>query len=102
MKKKTEMQILEILLERPNHEFYGLELVNNSGGKIKRGTVYVVLGRMQEKGLVTSKLDDDPDEISGIRRRRYRVTGKGVKVYELYKAVQEFDLDFVPVEPNYV
>ena len=31
---------------------YGLELVTESEGALKRGTVYVTLGRLEEKGYV--------------------------------------------------
>jgi DNA-binding PadR family transcriptional regulator len=49
---------------------YGLELVTASRGRIKRGGVYVTLGRMEDKGLVTSKVPDDG-------RRRYMPTALG-------------------------
>ena len=31
---------------------YGLQLVKASGGRLKRGGIYVTLGRMAAKGLV--------------------------------------------------
>ena len=34
---------------------YGLDLVAESRGKLKRGSVYVTLGRMEQKGLVRSR-----------------------------------------------
>jgi PadR family transcriptional regulator PadR len=49
---------------------YGLELVAASRGKLKRGGIYVTLGRMEDKGLVTSKVADDG-------RRRYMPTALG-------------------------
>ena len=39
-----------------SREMYGLELVTASVGELKRGTVYVTLGRMEAKGLVESNL----------------------------------------------
>jgi len=51
-------------------EAYGLELVHGSRGKLKRGGIYVTLGRMEEKGLVTSKKGD-------AGRRVYRPTALG-------------------------
>ncbi len=45
---RTETLILDLL--RQGRERYGLELVEASGGRVKRGTVYVTLGRMEEKG----------------------------------------------------
>jgi DNA-binding PadR family transcriptional regulator len=49
---------------------YGLELVDASGGRLKRGGIYVTLGRMEEKGLVKST----PSEGG---RRLYKATALG-------------------------
>jgi len=47
---------LEILLQLRRHrESYGLEIVRRSGGMIPVGTAYVVLGRLEEDGLVDSR-----------------------------------------------
>ena len=67
-------------------ECYGLELVRNSGGKLKRGTVYVTLQRMEEKGLIESYVKEKPPTESGIPRRLYRVTGHGARVWNAYQA----------------
>ena len=64
----SERTILELLASRGTS--YGLELVAASSGRLTRGGIYVTLGRMEEKGLVTS----DPAEGG---RRRYRMTGLG-------------------------
>ena len=52
---------------------YGLELVHASRGRLKRGSVYVTLGRMEEKGYVTSSARGDDG------RRRYRPTALGAR-----------------------
>ena len=53
-----ETVIIELLIRE--HELYGLQLVAASKRKLKRGTVYVTLGRMQDKGYITSRLEDSP------------------------------------------
>ena len=53
----TEALIMDLLREG---ERFGLELVDQSGGTLKRGSVYVILARMEAKGFVTSRLDDRP------------------------------------------
>jgi len=53
---KSERIILQLLVNRG--PCYGLELVDNSRGVLKRGGVYVTLGRMEEKGLVRSQAAD--------------------------------------------
>jgi DNA-binding PadR family transcriptional regulator len=64
----AERTILRLLVVRGPS--YGLELVQASRGVLKRGGIYVTLGRMVEKGLVTSAASDDG-------RRRYRPTALG-------------------------
>ncbi len=64
----SERTILELL--SGGEPRYGLELVAASSGRLTRGGIYVTLGRMEEKGLVTSVA------ASG-GRRLYRATGLG-------------------------
>ena len=56
---------------------YGLELVVESAGALKRGTVYVTLGRMEEKGYVTSRAEPPLPAQGGLPRRLYRSTPYG-------------------------
>ena len=58
-------------------EMYGLELVTASDGALKRGTVYVTLGRMEDKGLVISRTEDSPPLSGGLPRRLYKPTAYG-------------------------
>lgn len=64
----AERTILELLSTQQSA--YGLELVTASGGRLTRGGIYVTLGRMEKKGLVTSEPSDGG-------RRLYRATGLG-------------------------
>jgi PadR family transcriptional regulator len=73
-----ESLILELLAR--DHEMYGLELVAASRRRLKRGTVYVTLGRMQDKGYITSRLEDPPAEGGGLPRRLYQPTPLGRRV----------------------
>jgi PadR family transcriptional regulator PadR len=77
-----EALILELL--GGGRERYGLELVNASKGRLKRGTVYVTLGRMEDKGFVTSRLEDAPAEAGGLPRRLYQATALGRRVLDAY------------------
>jgi DNA-binding PadR family transcriptional regulator len=70
-----ERLILELLIT--HGALYGLELVERSSGALKRGTVYVTLGRMEAKGFVTSEREDLPEGAIGLPRRHYRATGLG-------------------------
>ena len=79
----TEHLILDLLA---SEEMFGLQLVEESGGKLKRGTVYVTLGRMQDKGYVESWTEPPSPEAIGLPRRLYRPTGYGFRVLEAWAA----------------
>jgi DNA-binding PadR family transcriptional regulator len=66
-------------------ELYGLEMVNASNGALKRGTIYVTLQRMQEKGFIDSKPEPRPAPEIGIARRLYSPTGYGQRVLSAYQ-----------------
>jgi DNA-binding PadR family transcriptional regulator len=70
-----ESVILELLVGA--REMYGLELVAASAGALKRGTVYVTLGRMEDKGYVDSRLESAPPSAGGLPRRIYAPTALG-------------------------
>ena len=63
---------------------YGLALVQESRGALKRGTVYVTLGRMEEKGYVESRLEAPSAGAIGLPRRLYRPTGLGLRVLDAW------------------
>ena len=72
--------ILRFLIESENG-LYGLEMVKSSGGKLKRGTIYVTLDRMEESKLIKSKLVAPKEGLKGPKRRVYKITGQGRKAY---------------------
>jgi PadR family transcriptional regulator, regulatory protein PadR len=72
-----EAEVLRLLIA--NGEMYGLEMVQRSG-LLKRGTVYVTLSRMGDKGYVESRVEEvSPGD--GPPRRLYTVTGLGERAY---------------------
>ena len=71
-----ETFILDLLSE--HRHMYGLEMVAASRGRLKRGSVYVTLGRMEDKGYIESK--EVEGEGQGPPRNVYRVTGHGARV----------------------
>ena len=73
-----ESLILELLVGAK--EMYGLELVAASAEALKRGTVYVTLGRMEDKGYVVSRLEGPPPSAGGLPRRIYAPTALGREV----------------------
>ncbi|WP_437709698.1 helix-turn-helix transcriptional regulator [Sorangium sp. So ce448] len=69
-----ETLILRMLVAQG--EMYGLQLVESSNGELKRGTVYVTLDRMEDKGYIESRrAPTEPGD--GPAKRMYRATGLG-------------------------
>ena len=82
----TERLILELLAA--HGELFGLEMIARSGGRLKRGTVYVTLGRMQEKGYLESRQAPLPTGAIGLPRRLYRPSGLGRRVLEAWATAE--------------
>ena len=82
-----ELLVLEILIDGGSG-MYGLELVDASRGALKRGTVYVTLGRMEEKGYITSRLQNAPAGSGGLPRRIYQPTPIGRQLCKAIAAVR--------------
>lgn len=74
--------ILDLLAQKG--EMYGLELVEASQQRIKRGTVYVTLARMEQKGYVSSLQETRAPGAIGLPRRMYRATPLGKRVREAW------------------
>ncbi len=79
---EKETLILTLLIR--GREMYGLELVAASKRRLKRGTVYVTLGRMEEKGYITSRLEAPRSEAGGLPRRLYQPTALGRRVLTVW------------------
>jgi PadR family transcriptional regulator PadR len=81
---RKEQIILELLASEG--ALYGLQLVEHSRGALKRGTVYVTLGRMESKGLVQSEEQPVPPGGIGLPRRIYRLTALGERMLRAWAA----------------
>lgn len=86
---RKEMVILQLLAA--GGPDYGLGLVSASHGALKRGTIYVTLSRMEDKGYLTSYKEDlakDTPRASGPPRRIYQPTNYGVRVLRAFEALR--------------
>lgn len=93
-----EALILEMLVVGGSN-MYGLEMVEGSGGELKRGTIYVTLQRMEEKGFIESRQEARPAPEVGIPRRVYQATGHGQRVFMAYQAARSvMAIGLVPAE----
>ena len=60
-----------------------------SQGTLKRGSVYVILARMEEKGFVESRQEARPAKVGGVPRRIYRATEYGLKVHDAFALLND-------------
>jgi DNA-binding PadR family transcriptional regulator len=79
------------LLQDEAGGMYGLEIVDASKGAVKRGSVYVLLGRLQDKGYVKVSHPKSAPDHPGLPRPIYRLTADGMKVIA---AAEELGLAF--------
>ncbi len=83
----TERLVLELLEDEG--EMFGLRMVERSSGRLKRGTVYVTLGRMQDKGYLESRQETRAPGAIGLPRRLYRPTGHGARVLAAWRVAEQ-------------
>lgn len=79
-----ELELMVLLaLIRLGEDAYGVpichEIEKRSGREAALGSVYAALERLEEKGLVTSRLGDSTAMRGGRAKRYFRVTAQGVR-----------------------
>jgi DNA-binding PadR family transcriptional regulator len=73
----TLERVLRVFLEDPTAARYGYELMK--AAKIQSGTLYPMLARLAEEGLVVSAWEPHQEEAGGRPPRKwYKLTGDGV------------------------
>lgn len=80
-----EHAILELLVA--GGPMYGLQIVERSDGALKRGTVYVTLGRMENKGYLESEQEPAEPGAIGLPRRIYRATALGERALHAWTVI---------------
>ncbi len=77
-----ELLVLLAIL-RVGDDAYGvpisLEIEQTTGRNVAAASVYAALERLQNRGLIASKLGEPTAERGGRAKRYYRVTAKGVR-----------------------
>lgn len=86
----TEVVILKMMIGLGG-ELYGNEMIKQSDGRLKRGTIYVMLGRMEDKGFVESRKETKQPNIPGLPRRLYQPTALG------QRALADWEFSMNPV-----
>jgi DNA-binding PadR family transcriptional regulator len=77
----AELMILSTIV-RLGENAYGVPIVQElerHGRRVGVATVYVALGRLETKGMVTSETGDSTPERGGRAKRYFQVTAKGIR-----------------------
>ena len=92
---RTDLGDLEHLvllaILRLGKDAYGIPILDEvsarSGRDVSRATVYVALKRLEQKGLVTSRLGDSTPERGGRAKRFFRIKPSGLKALRESRAM---------------
>lgn len=84
-----EALIMKMLLANASSEMYGWEMMEESDGKLKRGTIYVILDRMEDKGFISSRKEERREGQRGLPRRMYKLTGTGQRAIHAWEVAQQ-------------
>jgi PadR family transcriptional regulator len=75
----TTLKVLARMLEEPSGEWYGFDLIDQT--KIKSGTLYPILIRLEKAGWLESRLENvDPRLTGRPARRLYSLSGEGERL----------------------
>ncbi len=86
--KLTAKEAFVLSFLTTHHKGYGLEMVRYSEGLLQRGSVYVTLNRMQQKGYVKSEKETAPPDEKGPARRHYIATAKGAQAFNAWQLLK--------------
>ena len=81
----NEVEVLRLLVG--GRELYGLEMIKRSKGALKRGSIYVVLGRMENQGFIKGR-EVKEKGTPGMPRRLYRISGLGERAFATWEVAQ--------------
>jgi PadR family transcriptional regulator, regulatory protein PadR len=87
-----DMEHLVLLaILRLGAEAYGMPILDEvsarSGRNVSRATVYVALRRLEQKGLVTSRMGESTPERGGRAKRYFRLRAAGLKALRESRAM---------------
>ena len=75
-------RVLRVFLADSSARRYGYDLMK--AARLPSGTLYPMLARLEEQGLVTSEWEPPPVDASGRPPRKYyQLTGEGIRVARL-------------------
>jgi DNA-binding PadR family transcriptional regulator len=93
---RNEVEVLQLLAG--GRELYGLEMIRHSNGALKRNSIYVVLGRMEDQGYIKGR-EVKVEGAPGLPRRLYKIAGLGQKVLAMWGAAQQVQATWGKLKP---
>jgi len=79
--------VLQMLLDAPTEETYGLEVVRATG--LPAGSAYAILRRLEDEGLLDSRWEDlDSSDVGHPPRRYYQLNAEGYRIANHETALQ--------------
>ena len=76
-----EEMILTIL---DDHDAYGLQMIKESKGVLKKSSIYARLRQLKELGLVSSVMEQTPEGQKGPPRVLHSITPEGKKILTVW------------------
>lgn len=97
-------EIVLLLVVALNREAYGVGLTHKLNGEtdwsVRFSQVHAALHRLQEKGMVASRLSDPTPERGGRRKLLFTTTAYGYRTLQDIRAVRAQLWNNVPANPN--
>ena len=94
LRGQLEAMVLKVVQTLAD-EAYGASVRRSINGTCRKqysiGAIYTTLARLEEKGLLTSRMTEPLPERGGRSRRQYAITGLGAKALQ---QTEEMVLDF--------
>jgi DNA-binding PadR family transcriptional regulator len=72
----SEVNVMRVLQDAPKG-LYGLQIVSQSNGTVGRGSVYVLLDRLERKGFIDVARTDVKGSYPGLQRPHYKLNAEG-------------------------
>lgn len=82
-RRLTDFELMLLLATLRVHDAYGVmiarEVERTTGRRVLMGAAYTALDRLEQRGLVSSRLGDPTPERGGRAKRYFHVTARGLE-----------------------
>ena len=93
-------RVLRVFLADVSARRYGYDLMK--AARLPSGTLYPMLARLQDQGLVTSEWEPPPADANGRPPRKYyQLTGEGIRIARLELAHASARRQRAPARPGH-